>query len=84
LAQIYIFYMTLLELQKLIGRVVINVEPEASVLHAASEHNMNLLSFFLKLLMRTDGGRTTGLAGQVEAREFQEHFGYLRQVFPFL
>ena len=58
----------------------------------ASEHNLKLLSFFLRLLLRTDGEEgegtdgdaTTGVVGQTEAREFREHFGFLRRVFPFL
>ena len=50
----------------------------------ASEHNLKLLSFFLRLLVRTDGTDGGGPVGQAEAREFREHFGYLRKVFPFL
>ena len=82
--KVYIFYVTLLELQKMLRKAESDSEPEAKVLREASEHNMELMKLFLRLLVRSDGGRKAGLAGSAEAKEFRRHFGYLRQIFPFL
>ena len=86
--QIYIFYVTLLELQKVLENTMKKpgLPPDLTeILEEAGVHNMELIKFFFKHLVRTDREKDSrSVLDQKDRRSFARHFGFLRQVFPFL
>ena len=86
--QIYIFYVTLLELQKVLEKTMAKAglpRDLSKVLEEAESHNLELIKFFFKHLVRTDREENAeSILDQKDRRSFARHFGFLRQVFPFL
>ena len=93
--QLFIFYATLLELQKIIDKSLqesaaqndndgtLNINEEK--LRTASYHNLQLIKLFFKFLYRADGKTSKIILTTTnDAKKFNRHFMFLQKMFPFL
>jgi len=85
--ELYVFYMTLLELQKVLTATLQQQQQGsdvAAILREASDHNMELITMLFKHIVRADNGKKGLELSAKDVEGFSKHFEFLKKVFPFL